>query len=320
MAGSPTAYVGRNAVLPLVSQFAITAGHVVGGAFFIETILVYPGIGLRLYKSIEQRDYTLMQGIVLLLTVSVVVANLLGGVLYAKLDPRIGARGEPTDERRRTLPADHTSRITGPLASLLDFLRLLSKKPLGLVGLIGVVFFVVLAFIVPLFVPYQDAVDVTAIYQPPSGAHPLGTDSSGRDVWNQIIHGGRDILLVGFVAGFFSTLIAVTFGSLAAVAGGKVDALISGAADFWLTIPQIPIIVVLGSILKFNSIWIIAALLALLAWAGLLRQVRAQGRPPRKSAITSKRRARSTSVCSTSSSKRSSRTCAATSSSTSSSR
>ncbi len=168
------------------------------------------------------------------------------------------------------------SRITGPLASLLDFLRLLSKKPLGLVGLIGVLFFVVLAFIVPLFVPYQDAVDVTAIYQPPSAAHPLGTDSSGRDVWNQIIHGGRDILLVGFVAGFFSTLIAVTFGSLAAVAGGKVDALISGAADFWLTIPQIPIIVVLGSILKFNSIWIIAALLALLAWAGLLRQVRAQ--------------------------------------------
>ena len=68
----------------------------------------------------------------------------------------------------------------------------------------------------------------------------------------------------------------MTFGSLAAVAGGKVDALISGAADFWLTIPQIPLIVVLGSILKFNSIWIIAALLALLAWAGLLRQVRAQ--------------------------------------------
>jgi peptide/nickel transport system permease protein len=168
------------------------------------------------------------------------------------------------------------ARLTGPLASLVDFLRLLSKRPLGLVGFIGVVFFVVLAFIVPIFVPYQDAVDVTAIYQPPSMAHPLGTDSSGRDVWNQIIHGGRDILIVGFVAGFFSTLIAVTFGSLAAVAGGKVDTLISGAADFWLTIPQIPIIVVLGSILKFNSIFVIAALLALLAWAGLLRQVRAQ--------------------------------------------
>ncbi len=168
------------------------------------------------------------------------------------------------------------SYVAGPLASALDLLRLLSRRPLGLIGLIGVVFFTLLAFVVPIFVPLQDTVDVTAIYQPPSMAHPLGTDSSGRDVWNQIIHGGRDILLVGLIAGFFSTLIAVTFGSLAAVVGGKVDSLISGAADFWLTIPHIPIIVLVGSILKFDSIFVIAAFLALLAWAGLLRQVRAQ--------------------------------------------
>jgi len=88
-----TAYVGRNAVLPLVSQLAITAGFVVGGAFFIEVILVYPGIGLRLFKSIEQRDYTVMQGVVLLLTISVVVANVLADIVYAKLDPRIGRAG-----------------------------------------------------------------------------------------------------------------------------------------------------------------------------------------------------------------------------------
>ena len=91
-----TAYVGRNAVLPLVSQLAIQAGYVVGGAFFIESILVYPGIGLRLFKSIDQRDYTVMQGIVLLLTVSVVVANIVADLLYAKLDPRIGRAGGAT--------------------------------------------------------------------------------------------------------------------------------------------------------------------------------------------------------------------------------
>jgi len=167
-------------------------------------------------------------------------------------------------------------RLNMQFASTIDFLRLLSSKRLGLVGLIGVGVFAVLAFVVPFFVPYQDAVDVKAIYQPPSPAHPLGTDSSGRDVFNQIIHGGRDILTVGLIAGFFSTLIAVSFGSLAAVVGGKVDSLISGAADFWLTIPHIPIIVLVGSILKFNSIFVIAGFLALLAWAGLLRQVRAQ--------------------------------------------
>ena len=186
--------------------------------------------------------------------------------IYAKLDPRIGGAARERVSVAALARPTLGARLSGPLASIVDFLRLLSRKPLGLIGFVGVVFFVLLAFIGPIFAPYQDTVDVTAIYQPPSAAHPLGTDSSGRDVWNQIINGGRDILSVGLIAGFFSTLIAVTFGSLAAVVGGKVDSLISGAADFWLTIPHIPIIVLLGSVLKFDSIFVIAGFLALLAW------------------------------------------------------
>ena len=88
-----TAYVGRNAVLPLVSQFAIAAGAVVGGAVVIEQIFVYQGVGLRLIKAVDQRDYPVMQGIVLLTTVAVVAANLIADLLYSRLDPRIGRAG-----------------------------------------------------------------------------------------------------------------------------------------------------------------------------------------------------------------------------------
>jgi len=88
-----TAYVGRNAVLPLVTQFAIAAGYVVGGAVIIETIFVYQGIGLRLFNAVNQRDYPVMQGIVLITTVAVVVANLVADLLYTRLDPRIGRAG-----------------------------------------------------------------------------------------------------------------------------------------------------------------------------------------------------------------------------------
>jgi peptide/nickel transport system permease protein len=88
-----TAYVGRNAILPLVSQFAIAAGAVVGGAVVIEQIFVYQGIGLRLVKAVDQRDYPLMQGIILITTACVVVANLAADLLYSKLDPRIGRAG-----------------------------------------------------------------------------------------------------------------------------------------------------------------------------------------------------------------------------------
>ena len=85
-----TAYVGRNAALPLVTQLAISVGFIVGGAVLIEQIFLYQGVGLRLVRAVAQRDYSVMQGILLLVTVSVVVANLAADLLYSKLDPRIG--------------------------------------------------------------------------------------------------------------------------------------------------------------------------------------------------------------------------------------
>src|SRR5919204_1821067 len=91
-----TAYVGRNAVPPLVSQFAIAAGAVVGGAVIIEQIFVYQGVGLRLVKAVDQRDYPLMQGIILITTICVILANLIADLLYSKLDPRIGRAGGAT--------------------------------------------------------------------------------------------------------------------------------------------------------------------------------------------------------------------------------
>lgn len=85
-----TAYVGRNASLPLVTQLAISVGFIVGGAVLIEQIFLYQGVGLRLIRAVGQRDYPVIQGILLLVTVSVVVANLAADLLYSKLDPRIG--------------------------------------------------------------------------------------------------------------------------------------------------------------------------------------------------------------------------------------
>jgi len=91
-----TAYVGRNAVLPLVTQFAITAGYAIGGSILIEQYFVYQGVGLRLQAAILQRDYPVMEGIFIIVTIAVVVANLIADVLYARLDPRIGRAGGAT--------------------------------------------------------------------------------------------------------------------------------------------------------------------------------------------------------------------------------
>lgn len=89
-----TAYVGRNAALPLFTQIAISIGFVLGGSVVIEELLIYWGLGHYLFSSITTRDYTAMQSVFLVLTTSVVFANLFADLLYSRLDPRVRVRGE----------------------------------------------------------------------------------------------------------------------------------------------------------------------------------------------------------------------------------
>lgn len=84
-----TFYVGRNAILPLFTQLTISIGFVVGGSLLVEPIFQYQGIGSRLLESIQQRDYPVLQGIFLVITISVVLALFVADLLYSRLDPRI---------------------------------------------------------------------------------------------------------------------------------------------------------------------------------------------------------------------------------------
>lgn len=88
-----TTYVGRNAIIPLFTSFAISLGYMFGGSVFIETYFSYPGIGQILGLAMSYRDYPLIQGGVLLITSAVVISNLIADLLYAKLDPRIRMGG-----------------------------------------------------------------------------------------------------------------------------------------------------------------------------------------------------------------------------------
>jgi ABC-type dipeptide/oligopeptide/nickel transport system permease component len=61
----------------------------VGGAILVETVFNWPGIGLATYQALLQRDYPMLQGAFLLLTVAVILCNLIADLVYFKLDPRI---------------------------------------------------------------------------------------------------------------------------------------------------------------------------------------------------------------------------------------
>jgi peptide/nickel transport system permease protein len=86
-------YAARNALLPNVSGFALSLGFIVGGTLLVEIVFSYPGVGFQLFQALGAQDYPLMQGIFLIITISVLVANLIADVVYLLLDPRTRKEG-----------------------------------------------------------------------------------------------------------------------------------------------------------------------------------------------------------------------------------
>ncbi|MDN5600436.1 MAG: ABC transporter permease [Brachybacterium sp.] len=81
-------YAARNSILPSVTGFAMSLGAVVGGSMLTEVIFNYPGVGYTLFQAVENQDFPLMQGLFLIISLTVIIANLLADIVYVFLDPR----------------------------------------------------------------------------------------------------------------------------------------------------------------------------------------------------------------------------------------
>ena len=81
-------YAARNAVLPQIQSFALSLGFIVGGTVVMEMVFSYPGVGKMLLDATNAKDYALMQGVFLIITLSVLLANIAADFAYAFLDPR----------------------------------------------------------------------------------------------------------------------------------------------------------------------------------------------------------------------------------------
>ena len=133
----------------------------------------------------------------------------------------------------------------------------------------------VASLILPWFIEVP-ATNSDMVHTPPSAEHLLGTDADGRDVLTTILLGGRDVIIVSIISATVSTGIAVVLGALAAYLRGWVDSVVVQFTDFMLTIPQFALLLVLSIYVRLDSPVMLALLLGVLGWPGLLRAVRAQ--------------------------------------------
>jgi peptide/nickel transport system permease protein len=82
-------HAGRNSMLPVLTMTGIWLGRVVTGALFVELVFSYPGVGQLTYQALLARDYPVIQGVFLMVAISVLVVNFAVDLLYPKLDPRV---------------------------------------------------------------------------------------------------------------------------------------------------------------------------------------------------------------------------------------
>ena len=178
------------------------------------------------------------------------------------------------------------------------------RNKLAVFGLVILVLMALFCFVGPLFSPYSETEilylnpetgeeiymsDSSAIASAilnakakPSLAHPLGTNESGHDVLTRLMYGGRISLMVGFVVVIVEMLLGVTMGGIAGYYGGKVDMVIMRLVEMFVSIPFIPLMLIISSLLislkvsPQDKIYYTMFIMGIIYWAGVARMVRGQ--------------------------------------------
>jgi peptide/nickel transport system permease protein len=153
--------------------------------------------------------------------------------------------------------------------------RQFTRHRAALAGVTIVVLLSLACGFAPLLAPYApDAPNVEVIREPPSLAHPMGTDQLGRDQLSRLMYGGRFSLEVGLLSTLIAIVLGTAMGALSGYYGGALDPLLMRFTDFMLSIPRLLLLLLIGAVFG-TSIGLIIVLIGLTAWMHVARLVRA---------------------------------------------
>jgi len=166
-------------------------------------------------------------------------------------------------------------RFSTSIRRLRGFWALYKQSHIGMFGLTLVLAFIAVALAAPWVAPYDPRALVGKPFERPGENHILGTDQVGRDIYSQLIWGTRISLMVGLFASAFSVAIGAAIGLVSGYLRGPIDAVMMRITDLFITLPNIPLMLILAAIIG-RSVWNIILVIAVTGWTGTARMVRAQ--------------------------------------------
>ena len=181
-------------------------------------------------------------------------------------------------------PAETTSTRRGFL------LRTLRHRPAAVVGMVILVIVALVAILAPWIAPYALHEQVGPVFGQPSWSHPFGLDDGGIDMVTLLMWGARVSLVVGFAATFVSMAIGGVVGVLAGYFGGWIDTLLMRITDYFLVVPDVPLMIVVAAIWG-PSLFHIIIVIGILLWTSTARVIRAQVKSVRERVYVKRTRA-----------------------------
>lgn len=143
------------------------------------------------------------------------------------------------------------------------------------VGAAILLLFVVAAVFAPILAPYDPALRTAQPFADPSFAHPLGANDVGQDILSELIFASRLSLTVGFVTACLATILGAAVGIVGGYLRGPIDAVLMRGVDVILSLPFLPLMIVLAAFLGQNTTNLILVI-GLLIWARPARLIRSQ--------------------------------------------
>ncbi|MEU6716633.1 ABC transporter permease [Nonomuraea sp. NPDC046802] len=154
--------------------------------------------------------------------------------------------------------------------------RVMRRKPSRMAGVVIIVGFAFMGLFGSLFYPDPLPDNPASITQPPSWEHWFGTDPQGRDVLALVVTGSRYVLLTATVTAIITVVVGTSIGLFSGFRRGRWDTVLMRLTDMKLTIPGLPLLLVLATVWKFGSPLQMGLVLGLLGWGGVARAVRSQ--------------------------------------------
>ena len=241
----------KNAIMPALTVVGLSFAYSITGAFLVETIFSWPGVGKYVTEAVLNVDFPVIIAVTLVVTIFYILVNLLVDLVQAFIDPRgaVGLRG--------------WKLVRIEVGSSAWFLL---RDRAALISMAFLILIALSAVFAPLLTPYASqgmgAPDLTAKFKPPGIEHPLGTDGLGRDQAARLMFGARRSLSMGLLVVLIAIVIGTPLGIIAGYLGGWIDEAIMRVTDVFLAFPPLLLAIAIAAALGasyINAVMAIAA-------------------------------------------------------------